>query len=197
VDEYGRDGVDVVVSRAAWMDAQGEDRYLEAEIDGADLFHSLTGHWLPAEGRGGHGPRPYPRCCVRASPAPSGEKQDAGLPSRSDAPHTSSSPRIRPPATPRQFSPAAVPPMTVIPKAAAPVFRLGVPAEATLERYGLQPDGFLLALGGVGPHKNLDRLLEGYGQSGVDTPLIITAQKTTRRRFVAVSIGTISVAGHD
>jgi alpha-1,3-rhamnosyl/mannosyltransferase len=67
--------------------------------------------------------------------------------------------------------------MTVIPKAAAPVFRLGLSADPTLERYGLQADGFLLAIGGVGPHKNLDRLLEGYGQSGVQTPLIITSSQ--------------------
>src|SRR5919197_742796 len=39
--------VELRVSRATWMNGAEEDRWLESETGDADLFHSLTGHWMP------------------------------------------------------------------------------------------------------------------------------------------------------
>ncbi|MGI8470335.1 MAG: glycosyltransferase family 4 protein [Pyrinomonadaceae bacterium] len=60
------------------------------------------------------------------------------------------------------------PKVRVIIEAARSVFRIIPPNEEsakTLNRYNLNPDGkFLLYVGGISPHKNLNTLIEAFGQ---------------------------------
>lgn len=57
--------------------------------------------------------------------------------------------------------------MRVISEAARSVFKV-LPASngyfSTLSKYNLKPDEFLLSVGGISPHKNLDRLINAFDQ---------------------------------
>ena len=167
------DDVQVVVSRAGWMHAEEEDRWLEGELGDAAIFHSLTGHWLPQDRLSIatlHDLTPLMRPRFASADARRAGLRIAGQVGRAShlvvVSHSTA-------ADARAVLAGRVPPMTVIPEAAAPVFRPGVRADETLARYDLRPDGFLLAVSVLSPHKNVERLVEAYGQSGVNAPLIV------------------------
>jgi glycosyltransferase involved in cell wall biosynthesis len=167
--------VQILASRARWMHADEEDQWLDDDIAGADLFHSLTGHWLP---RGEavrsvatlHDLSPVLRPRLASPSARELASRVARHLEHAShlvvASHSTA-------ADARAVLAGRVPPMTVIPGAASPLFRPGAPLGDTLQRYALQPDGFLLANGVFTSQGIFDRLLAAHAQSGVATPLVV------------------------
>jgi glycosyltransferase involved in cell wall biosynthesis len=173
LDAIAADDVEVVVSRAGWMHEEEEERYLPAEVAGADLFHSLDGHWLP------HGQPAVATLLdlipvVRPSLVPRKSRTSGQRIARTiaRAAHVIaiSEATAR---DARQVLGARMPPVSVVHLAAAPSFRRDVPAGNALWRYGLLARGFMLAVSAVNPHKNLTRLVEAYAEAGVAAPLLI------------------------
>jgi len=175
-----REPVQIRVSQAGWMNADEEDRWLDEEVGGADLFHSLTGHWLPRNEAIRtiatlHDLTPLLRPRLASAEARRASLRIASQVGRAShlvvASHSTAGDA-------RAVLAGRVPPMTVIPEAAAPVFRPGAQAVETLQRYDLQPDGFLLAVNVPAPPGNLERLVAAYKQSGIGAPLIIAESQS-------------------
>jgi glycosyltransferase involved in cell wall biosynthesis len=164
--------VEVRVSRATWMNGAEEDRWLAEETAGADLFHSLTGHWMPREGGIAtlHDLTPLVRPRLASIDARRTGQRIAEHAGRASHLVVVSHSTAR---DARAVLASRVPPMTVIPEAAAATFKPGAPAEAALARYGLERDRFLLTVSVLNPHKNVARLIDAYAASGVDSPLVI------------------------
>lgn len=183
--------VTVRVSKAGWMNADEEDRWLDDEIAGVHLFHSLTGHWLPRNDAIRtiatlHDLTPLMRPRFASPEGRRASLRIATQVGRASqlivASHSTAGDA-------RAALAGRVPPITVIPEAAAPVFRPGVSASETLLQYDLQPDAFFLAVGVLKLHGNLERLIAAYAQSGVDAPLIVAGapRETTLRIREAIA----------
>ena len=172
VDLPGGSNVEVCVSRATWMNAEEEDQWLAEETADADLFHSLTGHWMPAE-RGVatlYDLTPLVRPRLTSVDARRASRRIAEQIERAAHLIVVSHSTAR---DVRSVLASRVPPMTVIPAAPEGVFKPGIAAEATLAAHGLARDRFLLIVSVLNPHKNIARLIEAYASSGVDVPLVI------------------------
>jgi glycosyltransferase involved in cell wall biosynthesis len=174
--------VTVRVSQAEWMNAAQEDRWLEGEVADADLFHSLTGHWLSQD---------RPSIATLLDMTPILKPRLAGADARRSGQRIGDQlARARhllaishSTARDAQSVPGRLPSITVVPLAAAPIFRPGVPSAETLSALALKPDGFLLAVSVLSPHKNLVRLVDAYAASGVDVPLVVAgAQRDDTHR---------------
>jgi glycosyltransferase involved in cell wall biosynthesis len=176
VDDDARRGslpVRVVVSRAGWMNREEENRWLEEEVADTDLFHSLTGHWLPLGVPSVatlYDLTPLVRPRLVGEQARQWGQQIADTVVRVAQLIVISHSTAR---DARAVIGGALPPMVMIPAAAAPNFRPGVPAGEVLAAHALQRDGFLLTVSVINPHKNLTRLIDAYAASGADCPLIV------------------------
>ena len=176
IDDDVRGGsppVRVVVSRAGWMNREEEDRWLEEEVADAGVFHSLTGHWLPL----GvpcvatlYDLTPLVRPRLVGAQARRLGRQIADTVARASQLIVISHSTAR---DARAVLGDALPPMVMIPAAAAPMFRPGVPAADVLAAHALRRDDFLLTVSVLNPHKNLLRLVDAYAASGSGVPLVV------------------------
>lgn len=189
------DDVQVVVSQAEWMNAAEEDRWLEGEVADAAIFHSLTGHWLSQD-------RPSIATLLDMTPIlkPRLAGADARKSGQRIADQLSRASHLvaisHSTARDAQSVPGGrLPPMTVVPLAAAPVFRPGVASADTLAGLELTPDGFLLAVSVLSPHKNLVRLVDAYAASGVDVPLVVAGAHRDDTDRVQLAIRRQSLEG--
>ena len=167
------DGADVVVSDAAWLDADEENRWLEGEVAGADLFHSLTGHWLPRETPSVATLHDLtatvrPRLTGEETRAFGKRVTDSVARARHVVAVSGSTARDA-----RRTFGRRTPPITVIPEAAEPLFRPQRSRLDVLSRYHVNTDGYLLAVSALSPHKNLVRLINAYAVSSVRVPLLL------------------------
>jgi glycosyltransferase involved in cell wall biosynthesis len=169
----GTPPVTVVVSRAGWTNREEEEKYLEDEVGDADLFHSLTGHWLPLG---------VPSVATLYDLTPLVRPRLVGEQARqfgqqiADTVVRASQLIVISHSTAhdaRSVLGGAVPPMVMIPAAAAPHFRPGIAGPDVLAAYALQESGFLLTVSVINPHKNLMRLVDAYAASGVELPLVV------------------------
>lgn len=166
-------GVEVVVSRAGWMDVEEENRWLGVEIADVDLFHSLTGHWLPTAGASVatlHDLTPVVRPRLVAPDARRFGRTVATTIVRASHLIADSQATAR---DARRVFGRQAPPTTVVHLAAAPTFHPGVPLGDVLHRHGLLARGFVLAVSALNPHKNLARLVDASAAAGVAAPLVI------------------------
>jgi glycosyltransferase involved in cell wall biosynthesis len=166
-------GVEIVVSRAEWMNAEEEDRWLPGEVADATLFHSLSGHWAPI--------RPWSLLTlhdltpiVRPDLFPAEAmrfrhsiKRALARASRVLAVSTATANDAR-----RVFM-RSLPPTTVVPEAADEIFAPLGADPALLARLAVQRDAFFLCVSVLNPHKNLVGLIDAYARSGVQTPLVM------------------------
>jgi glycosyltransferase involved in cell wall biosynthesis len=181
-------GVEVVVSRAEWMNAEDETRFLEEEVAGADLFHSLTGHWLPRRTRSvatllDFTPMMHPRL-VSAGARQLAERIAATIPA---AAHVIAISRATADDA-RAVLGMRLPPLSVVHLAAAPQFRPDVPSGNVLTRFGLLARGFVLAASALNAHKNLERLVDAYAAAGIEPPLVIVGAHRDAAEAVRASI---------
>jgi glycosyltransferase involved in cell wall biosynthesis len=166
-------GVDIVVSRAAWMDGATERRWLDREVADADLVHVLAGHWAA---------RSVPSIVTLHDLTPlvhpqlvTSEARDAGR-GVADAVVRAVHVIAVSKATAddaRRLLGRQVPPVTVVHHAPAPVFHAGIRSAGVLGRIGLTTGDFFLAVSALNPHKNLARLVAAYAASAVTRPLVI------------------------
>ncbi len=173
VELPGGGRVEVVVSRAEWMDATSEPLRLPAEVEGAGLFHSLSGHWVPDAGPSiatihDLTPRMRPEL-MSADARFHGERvvEAARRATWRIAVSRTAADDLR-----RVLGPGAQP-LSVIPEAAAPLFHGAVADPNVLGRYGLTAGEYLLTVGAGHAHKNVAGLVEAYLTSGVVAPLVI------------------------
>ena len=184
----GSPHIEVCVSRATWMNAAEEDQWLAEDTADADLFHSLTGHWMPAE-RGVatlYDLTPLVRPRLTSVDARRASQRIAEQIERASHLIVVSHSTAR---DVRSVLASRVPPMTVVPAAPDAVFKPGVAADTTLAQHGLERDRFLLVVSVLNPHKNIARLIEAYASSGVDVPLVIAGahRDDTGRVHVAIT----------
>jgi glycosyltransferase involved in cell wall biosynthesis len=167
------EGVDIVVSRAEWMNAEEEDRWLSEEVADATLFHSLSGHWVPMRPASVltlHDLTPivrpdlFPADVMRFRYA---IKRALARASRVLAVSTATANDAR-----RVFM-RSLPPTTVVSEAADEIFTPSEADPALLARLGVARDEFFLCVSVLNPHKNLVALIEAYAQSDVQTPFVI------------------------
>lgn len=165
--------VEIVTSKAGWLDAVEEDQWLDAETSDADLFHSLTGHWLP-EGRPSiatlHDLMPLVRPdLVPAAMRATSETIARMLPRASTVIAVSG-------ATARDarrvFGPTTLP-IAIVPEAASSVFTLWPPQTTVLVKHHVMANEFVLAVSALSRHKNPARLIEAFANSGIRGPLVI------------------------
>jgi glycosyltransferase involved in cell wall biosynthesis len=190
-----RGNIEVVVSRAEWLNAGEEDRWLEQETDGSDLFHSLTGHWLP---RGVpavatlHDLTPIvrPRLVGREVRA-MGRRIADTLPRASHVIAVSNATA----ADARVVLGARMPPTSVVYEAAAPQFHPGVPTGNTLTRFGLLARGFVLSVSAFTNHKNLPRLIAAYAASRIPSPLVIVGAQREATARIRSEIARLDLGG--
>lgn len=164
--------VDVVVSRAGWMDAAEEDRRLDEEIAGADVFHSLSGHWLPRSRPSVatlHDLTPIVRPRLVSADARRHARRVMAAVERASHVIAVSQATAR---EARRLFGAALPPTSVVREAADPVFRPSAD-DGVLARHDLVARGFVLTVSALSPHKNVARLIEAYAISGIAAPLVI------------------------
>jgi glycosyltransferase involved in cell wall biosynthesis len=179
--------VEIVVSRATWLEAEEEERWLGEEIADADLFHSLSGHWVPE--------RPASvATLLDLTPLVQPElfadegRHFEGIVTRamSRAAHVIAISRSTAHDAHRLMD--GVPPISVVHLAADDVFQPSAPDEELLDRFDVAPDGFILAVSVLNPHKNLVRLIDAYAQSGVFTPLLIVGAQREATALVEQAI---------
>lgn len=167
-------GVDVVCSRADWLDAASEALWLPRETRGASLVHSLSGHWVPAAGLSVvtvHALTPRTRADV--THADDRVRHDRVVEAARSATLRLPVSRAVADELRRVLGPAALP-LAVIPNAAGARFHDARPDPAVTARYGVAPGGYLLAVGAGPAHKNACGLIDAYLASGVNTPLVVT-----------------------
>jgi alpha-1,3-rhamnosyl/mannosyltransferase len=166
---------DVVVSRATWQDSDQENRYLADEVTGVDLFHSLTGQWVPVVTPAVstiHDVTPLVCPALIADPIRAMfERICRGLP-RSRAVIADSHHTARDLVRLLDVDPERI---TTVHAAVDDCFVARPPDWAALASFGVEPDGFFLAVGVTAPHKNLLGLLRAYAASSASSPLIIVA----------------------
>jgi len=187
--------VEVVVSRAEWMNAAEEAERLEDEAAGADVFHSLTGHWLPRRTMSiatllDLTPIVHPRLVDGEARAMAARIVEA-LPRAS---HVLAISRATA-ADAGQVLGDRLPPMSVVHLAAAPQFHTDVPSGNVLTRFNLLARGFVLAVSALNAHKNLERLVRGYAAAGIEPPLVIVgahreAAESIRAAIARLGLGT-------
>ncbi|MBI4263337.1 MAG: glycosyltransferase family 4 protein [Acidobacteria bacterium] len=173
LDLPSTDGIEVVVSRAGWMVAGEEERWLPVETEGADLVHSLTGHWLPERGASVatlHDLIPVVRPrLVSLEARRVGRQIAAALPRAS---HVIAVSHATAQEARRVLGPR-LPPTSVVYEAAAPVFHSDTPVASALWHHRLPTRGYILAVSALNPHKNLARLVAAYSEARVAAPLLI------------------------
>jgi len=166
-------GVEIIVSRADWMDDAAERRWLEREVADADLVHSLAGHWA-AERVATivtlHDLTPIVRPRLMAPELRQVARRVAEAVMR--ASHVIAVSRATADDAARLLGPT-MPPITVVHHAAESLFRAGVPCRAALACHGVTTGSFLLAVSALTPHKNLAGLVVAYAVAGIATPLLI------------------------
>lgn len=169
----GTPPVTVVVSQAEWMNRDEEARFLEDEVADASLFHSLGGHWLPVGVPSvatlfDLTPLVRPRLVSDQARALGQQIADTVVRASQLIVISHSTAHDA-----RAVLGGAVPPMVMIPAAAAPHFKPGIADPAVLAAHDLQDSGFLLTVSVINPHKNLGRLVDAYNASGVELPLVV------------------------
>lgn len=166
-------GVEVIVSRADWMDGAKERRWLDREVADADLVHVLSGHWVATH---------VPSIVTLHDLTPLVRPRLVGAEARQTARRVvaalvRASRVIAVSETTAQDARRVlgwqIPPIAVVHHAAAPAFRPGVECDGVLWRYGVAADEFTLAVSALNPHKNLAQLVAAYAASAVTRPLLI------------------------
>jgi len=165
--------VEVVVSRAGWLDAASEALWLPRETRGASLVHSLSGHWAPDDT-----PSVVTIHDLTARTRPDLTTADARFHGeRVVEAARRATLRIAVSRTAaddlRRVLGHAAMPMAVVPEAAAPLFHDARPDPVVAARYGVVPGAYLLAVGAGQAHKNAAGLLDAYLTCGVSTPLVV------------------------
>jgi glycosyltransferase involved in cell wall biosynthesis len=185
---------EIVVSRAGWLEWEEEERWLAEEIADADLFHSLSGHWLPER------PAsvatlldltPLVRPDLFADEGRRFERTVTRAMNR--AAHVIAISRSTAHDAHRLMT--GVPPISVVPLAADVIFKPTTPDAELLDRYDVVADAFVLAVSVLNPHKNLVRLVEAYAQSGVFTPLLIVGAHREATGLVEQAIDAHRLGG--
>lgn len=166
-------GVEIIVSRADWMDGAKERRWLDREVWDANLVHALAGHWVAADVPSVvtlHDLTPMVRPRMVTPDVRHAARRVAEAVLR--ASHVIAVSQATADDATRLLGPQ-IPPVTVVHHAAAPAFRPAVRSVGLLSRYGVTSGEFILAVSALNPHKNLARLVAAYAASAVTRPLVI------------------------
>jgi alpha-1,3-rhamnosyl/mannosyltransferase len=189
-----RASAQVVVSQATWQHAEEEAAYLESEVAGADLFHSMTGQWVPAgvpTVSTVHDVTPLVCPTLIAEPIRATfQRICRGLPRAravlADSAHTARD-LVR-------LLDVDARRITTVCGAADSGFAVRPPDSAALAPLGVRPDRFFLSVGVAAPHKNLMGLLRGYAASGVRAPLLIAGAGGLGAQVVREAIDRLRLA---
>ena len=186
---------DIRVSRATWQNPEEEERYLGAETTGVNLFHSMTGQWVPDDIPAVstvHDVTPLVHPTLVAEPIRALFQRICGAAARNRAVLADSVQTARDLVRLLDVNPLRV---NTVYGAADPCFTVR-PADARLlVEAGVRPDGFFLAVGVTAPHKNLIRLLRAYASTDVTSPLVIVGAPGLGADVAREAVDRLQVTG--